>query len=92
MQRAGEQQQPQAPAAAGNQATGATPATGAGATGGAGAATGAGITAAAGTQAAAGTAPHQGQITKGMKDRAESAKAYIESKYQKLKKDESNRK
>ena len=27
-----------------------------------------------------------------MKDRAESAKAYIESKYQKLKKDESNRK
>ena len=33
-----------------------------------------------------------GQITKGMKDRAESAKAYIESKYQKLKKDESNRK
>ena len=27
-----------------------------------------------------------------MKDRAESAKAYIESKYKKLKKDESNRK
>ena len=27
-----------------------------------------------------------------MKDRAESAKAYIESKYQKLKKDENNRK
>jgi len=27
-----------------------------------------------------------------MKDRAESAKAYIENKYQKLKKDESNRK
>jgi len=27
-----------------------------------------------------------------MKDRAESAKAYIEGKYQKLKKDESNRK
>jgi len=27
-----------------------------------------------------------------MKDRAENAKAYIEGKYQKLKKDESNRK
>ena len=27
-----------------------------------------------------------------MKDRAESAKAYIEGKYQKLKKDENNRK
>ena len=43
-------------------------------------------------QAANGGAPQVGQITKGMKDRAESAKAYIESKYQKLKKDESNRK
>lgn len=50
-----------------------------------------------GANAGAATAQQQpgaqaGQITKGMKDRAESAKAYIESKYQKLKKDESNRK
>lgn len=34
----------------------------------------------------------QPHLTKSMKDRAENAKAYIESKYQKLKKDESNRK
>lgn len=51
---------------------------------------GGGNAGAAATQQQPGT--QAGQITKGMKDRAESAKAYIESKYQKLKKDESNRK
>lgn len=97
MQRAAESQQPQATAAAGNPATGAVAATGAqGGNQAAGQANQAGATgtgqAAGATAAGGGTAPHQGQITKGMKDRAESAKAYIESKYQKLKKDESNRK
>lgn len=55
--------------------------------GGGTAAAGAGATAAGqekvqgNAAAAAASGPHQGQITKGMKDRAESAKAYIESKY-----------
>lgn len=101
MQRTAEGQQPQPAGTTGNQAAGAVTATGAQganqATNGQGqanqaaGATGAGQ--AQGTAPAGGAAgPHQGQITKGMKDRAESAKAYIESKYQKLKKDESNRK
>ena len=92
MQRPAESQQPSNTGATGNQATAAVTATGAqGANQPTNAQTGANQAAGAtggqaqGTAPAGGAAgPHQGQITKGMKDRAESAKAYIESKYQKL--------